>query len=152
MAKMGLSVRDDPKKVVDVAGRAWGETTHGLALSVLLKAKEDPDELPSISVAIQNRSAETQRLMTRGWLNFLPVSVTDLNGVTAEITPYGLELMKPEHLPPLSEVVLVPVEAIEADLPLGSLYQMRKGQYRVQVSCDAPGGGRVTSNEIRIVV
>ena len=34
---MGLSVRDDPKKLVDIAGRQWGEAIDGLALSVILK-------------------------------------------------------------------------------------------------------------------
>jgi hypothetical protein len=63
---MGLSVRDDPKKEVDIAGRTWGEPVAGLALSVALKPQEDPDALPTVSVAIHNRSAQTKRLMTRG--------------------------------------------------------------------------------------
>jgi hypothetical protein len=151
MAKMGLGVRDDPKKEVDVAGRAWGEPVNGLALSVLLRPKEDPDELPAVSIAILNLGPETKRLMTRGWLNFFHVSVTDQGGAAAPPTSYGAELMKPERQPAISELVLAPGEAIEADIPIGSIYQMRKGDaYRVQASCGAAGGGPVTSNEIQL--
>ena len=153
MAKMGLSVRDDPKKEVDVASRLWGEPVNGLALSVLLKAKEDPDELPSVSIAILNRGNETKRLMTRGWLNFFHVSVMDPAGAGAPPTSYGAELMKPERQLALSDVVLTPGEAIEADIPIGSIYSMREGDvYRVQASCDVPGGGRVISNKIQVKV
>jgi hypothetical protein len=151
MAKMGLSVRDDPKKEVDVAGRAWGEPVHGLVLSLLLKTKEDPDELPAVSIAILNRSSETKRLTTRGWLDFFHVSVTASDGDPAPPTSYGAELMKPERQPALTEVVLAPGDAVEADIPIGSVYSMRKGDaYRVQASCEAPGGGRIRSNEIQL--
>jgi hypothetical protein len=151
MAKMGLGVKDDPKKVVDIAGRTWGEPAHDLALSVLLKPKEDPDELPAISVAIQNRNAVAQRLTTHGWLDFYRVSVTDPAGAAAAMTPYGRELLKPERRQTLPDITLSPGEAIEADIPIGSIFQMRKRQqYAVQVSCEAPGGSRVTSNQISV--
>lgn len=147
MAKMGLSVRDDPRKVVDVAGRAWGEPVDGLSLSVALRLKEDADELATVSAAIHNRTAETHRLLTRGWLDFLRVSVMNSDGVAAEMTPYGRELFKPERQRALSEVVLAPGEAVEADIPIGSIYRMPKGMYRVQVRADG-----IASNEIQIVV
>lgn len=148
---MGLSVRDDPKKEVDVAGRIWGESVNGLALSVLLKTKEDPDELPAISTAILNRGPETKRLVTHGWMNFFHVSLVGPDGAAASLTSYGAELMKPERQPALAEVVLAPGDAVEADIPIGSVYRMRRGdQYRVLASCDSPDGERVTSNEIRI--
>jgi hypothetical protein len=151
MAKMGLSVRDDPKKEVDVTGRTWGEPVHGLSLSLLLKTKEDPDELPAVSIAILNRGSDTKRLMTRGWLNFFHVSVTDRADAAAPPTSYGAELMKPERQPALSEVVLAPGDAVEADIPIGSIYSMQKGDmYRVYTSCEAPGGGVVKSNEIQL--
>src|ERR1700722_268206 len=127
MAKMGLSVRDDPKKEVDVAGRTWGEPVNGLALSVLLRAKEDPDELPAVSIAILNRGPETKHLTTRGWMNFFSVSVLGPDGAPAPLTSYGAELMKPERQPAVSELVLATGEAVEADIPIGSIYQMRNG-------------------------
>ncbi len=151
LAKMGLSVRDDPKKVVDVAGRVWGEPVGGLALSLELKRKEDPDELATVSAAVHNRSAETQRLTTRGWLNFYQVSVVGSDGHAVALTPYGGELAKPERQPAPAEIVLAPGEAIEADIPIGSIYQMRKGHYSVQASAGVPGGLAV-SNEISVGV
>lgn len=153
MAKLGLSVRDDPKKVVDVAGRSWGEPVNGLALSVLLTPKQDEDELIAVSVAIHNRSPQTQRLTTRGWLNFFHVSVTGPDGAVIALTPYGRELMKPERQPAASEVTLAPGEAMEADIPIGALFDMRSqlsnGRYRVQATCEA-NGGIVASNEIEV--
>ncbi|MES1261304.1 MAG: hypothetical protein ABUS49_06155, partial [Acidobacteriota bacterium] len=52
MAKMGLSMRDDPPKVVDLTIRAWGETKAGLALSILEIPRDDPQALPRISIVI----------------------------------------------------------------------------------------------------
>ena len=149
---MGLTVRDDPKKVVDIVGRAWGEPVNGFALSVLLKTKEDDDQLPAISVAIHNRSSETQRLTTRGWLSFFRISVVAPDGAVAALTPYGVESMKPERQPAPSEVILGPGEAIEADIPIGSIFRMPKGQFQVQATCETPGSERITSNEILVAV
>lgn len=147
---MGLTVRDDPKKVVDVAGRKWGEPVDGLALSVLLSGRRHDDEPASVSVAIHNRGPREQRLLTHGWLNYFRVSVVGSAGVAAPLTAYGSELMKPERLPASAEVVLAPGEAVEADIPIGLLFEMRRGEFRVQASCDAPGGGEIASNEILV--
>ena len=57
LAKMGLSVRDDPKKEVDIAGRSWGAPVDGLALSILHTPNERSDGLATVSVAIHNRGA-----------------------------------------------------------------------------------------------
>ena len=146
---MGLSVRDDPKKAVDVAGRAWGTPVGGLALSVTLKRREDADELATVSAAIHNCSVEPKRVMTRGWLHFFQVSVTGPDGGAVAPTPYGRELLKPERQLALFEVVLAPGEAIEADIPIGSIFQMRKGKFRVQASGEVPGG-RAVSNELPV--
>jgi hypothetical protein len=151
LAKMGLSVRDDPKKAVDIAGRSWGESVGGVALSVWHKPDEGSDGLTTVSVAIHNRGAAPLRLVTRGWLYFFQIAVTGADGSVAGMTPYGRELMKPERQPPAAEVVLGPGEAAEADIPIGSIFQLRKGRCRVQASCDSPGG-RVVSNEIAIGV
>ena len=150
MAKMGLSVKDDPRKIVDIAGREWGDPVDGLALSVMLRPKEDPDELPAISVAIQNRGTLILRLPTLGWLHFFQVSLNDSRGAAVELTPYGRERMKPERMQALSEIVLEPGEATEADIPLGSIYQMGRGQYRVQASCETPSGVRASSNTLTL--
>jgi hypothetical protein len=150
LAKMGLSVRDDPKKVVDVAGREWGEPVQGLALSVLLLQRKHDDEPASVSVAIHNRSPHEQRLLMRGWLNYFHVAVVNAQGASVAVTPYGRESMKPERLPAAGEVVLTPGEAVEADIPIGLLFEMRSGEFRVHATCEAPGGGMIASNEIQV--
>lgn len=149
MAKMGLGVSDDPKKEVDIAGRQWGEVVGGFALSVQLKRKEDPAELDTVSAAIHNRSGAAQKITTRGWLNYFEISIAGPDGTAAATTPYGRELLKPERQPAPAEITLAPGEAIEADIPVGSIYQMKHGPFRVQASAEVPGG-RVFSNEISI--
>ena len=146
---MGLTVRDDPKKVVDVAGRTWGEPVDGIALSMQLKPREDPDELSTVSVAIRNTGAARCTLRTRGWLEYFHVTVRDSSGAEAAFTPYGRELMKPENAPSPAEIELEPGEATEADIPIESIYRM-KGTYRVQAWCATPEGGRAFSNEIEV--
>lgn len=147
---MGLSVRDDPKKVVDVSGREWGEAVNGMALSVLLSERRHDDEPPSVSVAIHNRSAQVQPLMTRGWLDYFRVSVFNAQGSAVAMTSYGRERMKPERLPAPAAVTLAPGEAVEADIPIGLLFEMRRGEFRVQATCEAPGGGTIASNQITV--
>lgn len=146
---MGLTVRDDPKKVVDIAGRTWGEPVNGLTLSVQLWPREDPDQLPAISVAIQNCGSETVHLKTNGWLDFFRISVVDSSGSQAPLTSYGEALMRPERRQAAPDVVLAPGKATEADIPIGSIYRMR-GRYRVAASCETPDGGRAVSNEIEV--
>jgi len=146
---MGLSVRDDPKKVVDIAGRTWGEPVDDIALSMQWKGKEDPDELPTVSVAIRNTGAATRTLRTRGWVDFFHVTARDSSGADAALTSYGRELMKPENARSHAEVELEPGEAVEADIPIGSIYRM-KGTYRVRASCATPAGERAISNEIDV--
>lgn len=147
---MGLSVRDDPKKVVDVAGRTWGEPHRGFVLSVQLLERKHDDEPASVSVAIHNRGPGVQRLVTRGWLSYFRVAVVNAEGVPAPMTAYGRELMKPERLSAPAEVVLAPGEAVEADIPVGLLFEMRRGKFRVQATCEAPGGGVIVSNAIQV--
>jgi hypothetical protein len=149
LAKMGLTVRDDPKRVVDIAGRTWGDPVDGLALSVQLKPREDPDELAAVSVAIRNAGPERRTLRTRGWLQYFHLMVRDSSGAEAAFTPYGSQLMKPENAPGPAEVELEPGEAMEADIPIGSIYRM-KGTYRVQAWCVTSEGGRAVSNEIEV--
>ena len=148
---MGLSVRDDPKHVVDVSGRTWGKPVNGMALSVLEASKVESDDLITVTVAIHNQSADPQTLHTHGWLHFLQVAVIGPDGVQATLTPYGGELMKPERQPALGPVTLGPGEATEADIPIGSIYKMSRGAYNVQASAQLTDGTAV-SNEIRVTV
>ncbi len=145
---MGLSVRDDPRKEVDIAGRTWGEAVGGVALSLMRKPVEDADELPVVSAAIHNRSQSPVTFTTRGWLNFFEVSVAGTDGAAAELTPFGRESMKTERLPAASAVTLPPGEALEADIPIGALYRLGR-ENSVQVSAVLPTG-QAFSNEIQL--
>jgi hypothetical protein len=58
LANMGLVLRDDPPKVIDMAGRAWGEAVNGFALSIREIPKEDPRQQAVLSVVIRNAGTE----------------------------------------------------------------------------------------------
>jgi hypothetical protein len=60
--------------------------------------------------------------------------------------------MKPERQPALTAVELAQGEAVEADIPIGAIFEMRRGrtQYRVKATCEAPNGEKIVSSEIQI--
>jgi hypothetical protein len=143
LANMGLVLRDDPPKVIDMAGRQWGQSVNGLALSVREIPREDPRQQTVLSVVIRNEGPELKTFTVPGWLFFYEVQLD------APLTPYGRQLLKPERRTERMEVTLAPSQAKETDLPVGVLYDMRaSGDYRIKVSCRLPGGAVLTSNEI----
>ncbi|MGA2714292.1 MAG: hypothetical protein ABSG41_14385 [Bryobacteraceae bacterium] len=147
LANMGLVLRDDPPKVIDMTGRQWGQTVNGLALSIREIPKEDPRQQTVLSVVIRNEGPEPRTFAVPGWLFFYEVHL----GVP--LTAYGSQLLKPERKTERIEVTLAPGKARETDLPAGILYDMRaSGDYRVTVSCRLPDGTVVTSNEIVVRV
>jgi hypothetical protein len=130
LAKMGLAVKDDPPKTIDLAGREWGEAAGGLALSIRALPREDPDQLPAISVVLRNISPERKRFTTSGWLFFYRVEID------APLTTFGRELLKPERNTSRLEVSLGAGEATETEIPVGTLYDLReKRSYRLRASC-----------------
>lgn len=151
MAKMGLSVRDDPPKVVDLTIRGWGETQAGLALSTLEIPQEDVDALPRISVVIRNVSHEPKSFTVPGWLFFYRVEVILADGSRAPLSPFGRELLKPERRTERIQVSLGPGEFREIEIPIGSIFNLpARGRYVVRVSCEPSGNVTLTSNEIVI--
>jgi len=151
MAKMGLSVRDDPPRVVDLAAREWGEARDGLALSIEELPRESPDELPSLSVVLRNVTDRTVQLSTPGWLLFYRFDVRTAEGQLVELSPFGRELMKAEHNKARSEVSLAPGAIAETQPPIGSIYGLRpRTHYLLRVACEPTPGIQLTSNEIRI--
>jgi hypothetical protein len=73
LAKMGLIVRDDSPRVIDMTGREWGEPADGLALSIREGKKDDPGQLPVLSVVMRNAGPERKALTIPGWLFFYSV-------------------------------------------------------------------------------
>jgi hypothetical protein len=136
LANMGLVLRDDPPKVIDMAGREWGETVNGLALSI----REIPEGV--LSVVIKNAGPERITFTVPGWLFFYEIRST------MPLTAYGRLLLKPERKTEHIEVTLGPGEAKETDLPLGALYDLRTpGDHGVLVSCKLKDGAVLVSNE-----
>ena len=140
LANMGLVLRDDPPKVIDLTGREWGEPAAGLVLSIRELRREDPGQLAGISVVMKNLGTDPRTLTVPPWIFFYKLEGLDL-------TPYGRQLMNPDHERKPVEVKLGPGEAIETDLPIAKIYSLRD---KLRVSCQLPDGTRLSSNEITI--
>jgi hypothetical protein len=145
LAKMGLILRGDPPRSIDVTGRLWGHPVGGLVLSVREIPRDEPDQLPSISVVMKNAGSAPVSLVVPGWLFFYTIEVE------APLAAYGKALLNPERKKERLAITLGPGDATETDLPAGSVYEMRAGaEYRVSVSCRLPDGSVLRSNEIPI--
>ena len=144
---MGLVLRDDPPKVIEMTGREWGETVNGLALSIREIPKEDPRQQTVLSVVIRNAATEPKTLIVPGWLFFYEIEID------APLTAYGSQLLRPERKTERMEVRLGPGDAKETDIPVGVLYDMRPGgEYRMTVACRLPDSSLLTSNEIVVKI
>jgi hypothetical protein len=142
LANMGLILRDDPPKVIDMTGREFGAAVNGLELSIREFPKDDPGERAVLSVVIRNRENEKKVFVVPGWLFFYEVQID------APLSGYGDQVLKPERKTERFEVVLAANEAKETDVPLGLLYDLRAGSaYRVRVSARLADGAVLTSNE-----
>lgn len=149
LANLGLVLRDDPPKVVDLAGREWGATVNGLALSIRQVPKHDPEEQAVVSVVIRNMGRDGKTFIVPGWLFFYEVEIAGQDGTEVSRTFYGDKLLKAERKTERLEVSLGAGEARDTDMPLGALYAMRRGgSYRVRVGCKLDDGAEVMSNEI----
>jgi hypothetical protein len=143
---MGLVLRDDPPKVIDMTGREWGEVAGGLALSIRELERDDSRQVAGISVVMKNEAAHPQTLNVPPWIFFYQIE-------GLELTPYGRQLMSPGRQGKNIEVRLDTGDAIETDLPAATFYNLRTpGDYKVQVSCRLPDQTELRSNEITIRV
>lgn len=145
LANLGLVLRDDPPKVVDLTGRQWGASVNGLALSIRALPREETRQPVVLSVVIRNEGPDRKTLVVPGWLFFYQIEIE------APLTSYGSRLLQGERRDERVEVSLGPGDAKETDLPLGTLYQMRSGaSYRVSVKCRLEDRRMLTSNEIQV--
>ncbi len=153
-ARFGLTMRDDPVKVIDLAARTWGEPVEWAALSAELIPQSDRDALPSVSVVLRNIGMGPVSLTVPGWLFFLSAEVAGPDGSVA-LSPFGAQLLKPERRTERIEVTLQAGTGTEARVPVGQLFGLRaaaerKARYRVVVRCELPSGAVVRSNEIEV--
>ena len=152
LANLGLVLRDDPPKVVDLTGREWGVTVNGFVLSIRQIPKHDPDEQVVISVVIRNAGSERRTFIVPGWMFFYEVEITAQDGSEVARTFYGNQFLRAERKTERLEVSLDAGEARETDFPLGALYAMRRGEsYRASVRCKLEDGIMATSNEIVVL-
>jgi hypothetical protein len=136
---MGLTVRDDPPKSVDVASRAWGEIVDGFALSIA----QEPGL--TLSVVIRNSDPAAKTLTIPGWLHFYRLDID------APLTAFGKRLLSPERESSKITATLKSGEPVETQVPIGALFEFKPaGAYRAAVSCELPGGKTLTSNSITI--
>ncbi len=151
---MGLSVRDDPKRVVDPETRQWGASVGGFALSIeSVLLREDRSVMSNLSVVLRNVSDATKSLVVPGWLFFFQVEMTGPDGTPVQVSPFGGELLKPSRRTDRIEMTLAPGGLTETQIPVGSVFEMRaKGEYRIAVWCELPGGAKLHSNRIAIAV
>jgi len=133
---MGLLLHDDPPKVIELEGRAWGPSAGGLALSIRCRP-------PILSVVLRNVGSAPISLTVPGWLFFYEVHIS------APLSPYGQALLKPEHRTEKISVTLKPGEATETEIPLQLLFVNPRG-HRVNLTCTLPDGTRLESNEALI--
>lgn len=146
LAKMGLVIRDDPPKVIDMTGREWGEGVDGLALSIRELSREDSNSVAGISVVMKNDRAVAKTLNVPAWIHYFKIE-------GLELTPYGRSVLDPARTAKKADVTLTAGGAVEAELPIGRIYSMRApGVYSVQVSCRLDDGGVLRSNNIDIRV
>jgi hypothetical protein len=148
MAKMGLSVRDDPPKVVDLTVRQWGPENGGLALSIAELPREDPAALPTVTVVIRNVGHERKDFTVPGWLFFYEATVRLPDGSLAAVSPFGRQILKPERRTERLDVSLAPGQFSDTEIPIGSIFNLRaRGPYTVSVVCETLS---LHSNEIVI--
>jgi hypothetical protein len=148
LANMGLVIRDDPPKVIDMTGREWGPAIDGTALSIRTMPRDSARDPAVLSVVIRNNGAVQKRFTVPGWMFFYHAEVTRQDGSAAPLTAYGKQVLKPERQTEKIDVKLGPGDAQETDLPVAALYEMREGgPFKVVVSCLLPDG-TLRSNEI----
>jgi len=151
LAGMGLIVRDDPPKVVDLTVREWGAAVEGLALSIREIPHEDPDAQAAVSVVLRNTGTAPQSLTVPGWLFFYRFEIFGPDGSAAGMSAFGKELLKPGRRTERLEVALAPGEFTETQIPIGSMFSLSgRVKYQVTAACELGAGAVLRSNEITI--
>ncbi len=153
LAKLGLTIRDDPPKVIDFNARQWGETKNGWALSVETLPGKDPGDLPSLSIVIRNVAAGPQKLSVpvskndRTWIQFYTVELREANGTDLPLAPFGKTALDPSRRAELFEAELAPGACNETVIPLGSFFNLRgKSHLKVTAKATVASGAELVSN------
>lgn len=133
LGKSGLILRGDPPKVIDLAGREWGQAKGGMALSLTAQGA-------GLSVVLRNVGEERRVLAVPGWLHFFEIFLQAPDGSPAALTSYGRRALQPGAAATLMHVALAANQAVEVDVPIAVLYQMQaQGTYSAQLQCAVLG-------------
>ena len=146
LAKMGLVVTDDAKKVISAEGREWGPVLGDLALSVQNLPSFDSDAQPEITVVIRNRGKTSHTLHVPGWLFYFDYEVETMSGIRVAPGPFGRQLLQPGRKTEQLEIPLAPGAHAATEIPIGSLFGLRAGTpYRIRLRA-----GNLVSNEVTV--
>lgn len=144
LAKMGLTVRDDPPKVIQLEGREWGPEVDGLVLSIRGNRE-------SISAVLRNVSTSDRTLRVPDFASWYRLRVTDADGQAAPQTPFGKELVRPGRTAAVRPLQLTAGEAVEAEIPVASIFRLSAGSaFEAQASCEVRPGVTLESNRVRL--
>jgi len=136
MALSGLMMKDDEPLEVRDPDRQWGPQSGGLMLSAKAKGKR-------LSVVIKNAGSQEIREKIPGWLFFYRLNISG----NPPLTNFGKQALDPRRNDRQTDLVLTLGKAIEAEIPVDSLYGLGDTSYRVTVSCEI-GGNKLVSNEV----
>jgi hypothetical protein len=114
LANMGLVIRDDPPKVIDLTGREWGPEVDGLVLSIRELPREDPRQVTGVSVVTKNTSSEPKRFS-------IPPAAFFYRIHGLELTPFGRQFFSSAPKGQNTVMTLAAGEATETDLPLSTM-------------------------------
>ncbi|HEY3835298.1 MAG TPA: hypothetical protein VGL72_01945 [Bryobacteraceae bacterium] len=138
MALLGLAMKDDEPLEVRDPDRQWGLPVNGLMLSAKAKGSR-------LSVVIKNAGTNEVRENIPEWIFFYQLEISG----SPALTTFGKHALEPSRaLSRRTELILTPAKAIEAEIPVDSLYEL-KGTSRVTATCEI-AGTRLRSNEVTL--
>jgi hypothetical protein len=138
MALSGLAMKNDESLEERDPDRAWGPSSGGLMLSAKAKGQR-------LSVVIKNAGTKEIRETITEWLFFYRL---DISGAPP-LSSFGKHALDPQRSSRRTDLVLNPGQAIEAEIPVDSLYELGHTAHRVKASCEIAGIGLV-SNEVTL--
>jgi hypothetical protein len=138
MALSGLMMKDDEPIEKRDPDRQWGPQVEGLMLSAKARGKR-------LSVVIKNSGSREIREKIPEWLFFYKLDISP----APTLTTFGKHALDPSRASRPADLSLTPAKAIEAEIPVDSLYALGSGSYRVKASCEL-GGVRLVSNEVTL--
>jgi hypothetical protein len=138
LALSGLAMKDDETLEERDPDRQWGTRNGGLVLSAKAKGLR-------LSVVIKNAGTEEIRETIAEWVFFYHLDITG----NPPLTSFGKQALDPKRSTRRTDLVLTPGKAIEAEIPVDSLYELGRSVHRVTASCEI-AGTRLVSNEVTI--